>query len=223
MDNRISTASPYSSILTNLMAAEMAQTNGRQPAVVDRDGDRPEGLRHRRRDADRLQATTTQVTGYLNNTQNVAAKLVDPGQRAERGGRRRRQRPAGDHPGDRLRQRHDADAVAAGRPFRAPSQGLNTQLQRRVHVRRRPGEHPAGQRHDARPTSPPARRSRACSTTTSGSAPTQLDQNTSDHHRFPGRATSARRCSRRCSHRGLQPGPQRSAHRPRSPRPRRAS
>ena len=75
MDNRISTASAYSSILTNLMAAQGAQaTAGNQLASTETATDL-QGYGAGAETLTALQATTTQVTGYLNNTQNVSGKL----------------------------------------------------------------------------------------------------------------------------------------------------
>ena len=75
MDNRISTASQYSSILTNLMQAQLAQTTaGNQLASTETATDL-QGYGTGAETLTALQATTTQVTGYLNNTQNVSGKL----------------------------------------------------------------------------------------------------------------------------------------------------
>jgi flagellar hook-associated protein 3 FlgL len=75
VDNRISTASQYSSILTNLMQAQLAQsTAGNQLASTETAPDL-QGYGAGAETLTALQATTTQVTGYLNNTQNVSGKL----------------------------------------------------------------------------------------------------------------------------------------------------
>lgn len=73
--DRISTASAYSQILANLMAAQVAQTNaGNQLASSEKATDL-QGYGTGAETLTALQATTTQVTGYLNNSQTVAAKL----------------------------------------------------------------------------------------------------------------------------------------------------
>jgi len=73
--DRISTASAYASVLTNLMQAEVAQTDaGNQLASTEQATDL-QGYGGGAEALTALQSTTTQVTGYLNNTQNVAAKL----------------------------------------------------------------------------------------------------------------------------------------------------
>jgi flagellar hook-associated protein 3 FlgL len=76
VDNRISTASQYSSILLNLMQAQVAQsTAGAQLASTETATDL-KGYGTGAETLTALQATTTQVTGYLNNTQNVSGKLA---------------------------------------------------------------------------------------------------------------------------------------------------
>jgi len=76
MDNRISTASAYNSILANLMKAEVAQTQaGNQLSSTETATDL-QGYGTGAETLTALQSTTTQVTGYLNNTQTMGAKLA---------------------------------------------------------------------------------------------------------------------------------------------------
>ena len=76
MDNRISTASAYNSVLANLMKAEVAQSQaGNQLSSTETATDL-QGYGTGAETLTALQATTTQVTGYLNNTQTVSAKLA---------------------------------------------------------------------------------------------------------------------------------------------------
>ena len=73
--DRISTASSYSQILANLMAAQVAENNaGNQLASTETATDL-QGYGTGAETLTALQATTTQVTGYLNNSQTVSAKL----------------------------------------------------------------------------------------------------------------------------------------------------
>ena len=73
--DRISTASAYSSVLANLMQAEVAQTNAGNQLSSNEQATDLQGYGGGAEALTALQSTTTQVTGYLNNTQNVAAKL----------------------------------------------------------------------------------------------------------------------------------------------------
>jgi flagellar hook-associated protein 3 FlgL len=73
--DRIATNSAYSSILANLMQAEIAQTTaGNQISSTEKATDL-EGYGTGAEALTAMQATNTQVGGYLNNTQVVAAKL----------------------------------------------------------------------------------------------------------------------------------------------------
>jgi flagellar hook-associated protein 3 FlgL len=74
--DRISTASAYNSMLTNLMQAEVAQTNAGDQLSSNEQATDLQGYGGGAEALTALQSTTTQVTGYLNNTQNVAAKLA---------------------------------------------------------------------------------------------------------------------------------------------------
>ncbi len=75
MDSRISTASAYNSMLANLMKAEVAQSQaGNQLSSTETATDL-QGYGTSAETLTALQATTTQVTGYLNNTQTMSAKL----------------------------------------------------------------------------------------------------------------------------------------------------
>ena len=73
--DRISTASAYSSVLANLMQAEVAQTNAGNQLSSNEQATDLQGYGGGAEALTALQSTTTQVTGYLNNTQTVAAKL----------------------------------------------------------------------------------------------------------------------------------------------------
>ena len=74
--DRIATNSAYSAILTNLMQAELAQTTaGNQLSSTEKATDL-EGYGTGAEALTAMQATNTQVTGYLNNIQVVAAKLA---------------------------------------------------------------------------------------------------------------------------------------------------
>jgi len=73
--DRIATSTAYSSMLSNLMNAEIAQTTaGNQISSTDKASDL-EGFGTAAESLTAMQATNTQVTGYLNNSQLVAAKL----------------------------------------------------------------------------------------------------------------------------------------------------
>jgi flagellar hook-associated protein 3 FlgL len=74
--DRIATNSAYNSVLTNLMAAEIAQqTAGNQISSTEKATDL-KGYGTGAETLTAMQATNSQVTGYLNNTQVVAAKLA---------------------------------------------------------------------------------------------------------------------------------------------------
>ncbi|HLY77959.1 MAG TPA: flagellin [Caulobacteraceae bacterium] len=73
--DRIATNSAYNSVLTNLMAAEIAQsTAGNQISSTEKATDL-KGYGTGAETLTAMQATNSQVTGYLNNSQVVAAKL----------------------------------------------------------------------------------------------------------------------------------------------------
>jgi len=73
--DRISTSSAYSSVLANLMQAEVAETNAGTLLSTSETASDLQGYGVDAETLTAMQATTTQVTGYLNNTQTVAAKL----------------------------------------------------------------------------------------------------------------------------------------------------
>jgi len=74
--DRIATNSAYNAVLTNLMQAEIAQsTAGNQMSSTEKATDL-EGYGTGAESLTAMQATNTQVTGYLNNSQVVAAKLT---------------------------------------------------------------------------------------------------------------------------------------------------
>jgi flagellar hook-associated protein 3 FlgL len=74
--DRISTASAYNNVLTNLMSAELNQTHaGNQLSSSEKATDL-QGYGTGAETLTALQATEVQVTGYLNNTQTVSAKLA---------------------------------------------------------------------------------------------------------------------------------------------------
>jgi flagellar hook-associated protein 3 FlgL len=74
--DRIATNSAYNSVLNNLMAAEMAQaTAGAQLSSTEKATDL-KGYGTGAEALTAMQATNSQVTGYLNNSQVVAAKLT---------------------------------------------------------------------------------------------------------------------------------------------------
>jgi flagellar hook-associated protein 3 FlgL len=73
--DRIATNSAYNSVLANLMQAELAQTTaGNQLSSTEKATDL-EGYGTGAEALTAMQATNSQVTGYLNNSQVVAAKL----------------------------------------------------------------------------------------------------------------------------------------------------
>jgi len=74
--DRISTASAYNNVLANLMAAQVAQSvAGNQLSSTEKATDL-QGYGTGAETLTALQATATQVTGYLNNSQVVGAKLA---------------------------------------------------------------------------------------------------------------------------------------------------
>ena len=73
---RISTSSAYNQVLTNLMAAEQAQTNAGNQLSSSEKATNLQGYASGAETLTAMQATETQVTGYLSNTQLVAAKLA---------------------------------------------------------------------------------------------------------------------------------------------------
>jgi flagellar hook-associated protein 3 FlgL len=75
MDNRIATASTYSSILANLMSAQAAQAAAGSQVASSETATNLQGYGGGAETLTALQATATQVTGYLSNTQTVSAKL----------------------------------------------------------------------------------------------------------------------------------------------------
>ena len=73
--DRIATNTAYNSVLANLMNAELAQTNaGNQLSSTEKATDL-KGYGTGAESLTAMQATNSQVTGYLNNSQVVAAKL----------------------------------------------------------------------------------------------------------------------------------------------------
>jgi flagellar hook-associated protein 3 FlgL len=73
--DRISTASSYNTILANLMAAQVAQTNAGNQLASSETATDLQGYGTGAETLTAMQATATQVTGFLNNTQTVSAKL----------------------------------------------------------------------------------------------------------------------------------------------------
>jgi flagellar hook-associated protein 3 FlgL len=74
--DRISTASAYSQVLTNLMASELAQTKaGTQLSSTEKATDL-KGYGSGAETLSAMQSTNTQVTGYLSENQLVSAKLA---------------------------------------------------------------------------------------------------------------------------------------------------
>jgi len=74
--DRIATNTAYNSVLANLMQAEIAQTTaGNQISSTEKATDL-EGYGTGAEALTAMQATNSQVTGYLNNSQVVAAKLT---------------------------------------------------------------------------------------------------------------------------------------------------
>jgi flagellar hook-associated protein 3 FlgL len=72
---RISTSSAYGSVLTNLMAAEVAQTTAGSQLSSNEAATDLKGYASKAETLAAMQATNTQVTGFLNETQTVSAKL----------------------------------------------------------------------------------------------------------------------------------------------------
>jgi flagellar hook-associated protein 3 FlgL len=73
--DRISTSSAYSSVLANLMNAEIAQTKAGNQLSTNEASTDLQGYGTNAETLMAMQATNTQVTGYLNNSQLVSAKL----------------------------------------------------------------------------------------------------------------------------------------------------
>ncbi|HUZ12073.1 MAG TPA: flagellin [Caulobacteraceae bacterium] len=73
--DRISTASAYGAILTSLMQAEINQSNAGAQLSSTEKATSLEGYGASAETLGAMQAASTQVTGYLDNTQTVAAKL----------------------------------------------------------------------------------------------------------------------------------------------------
>ncbi|HEY1752192.1 MAG TPA: flagellin [Caulobacteraceae bacterium] len=74
--DRISTSSAYNAMLTNLMNAEIAQTNAGNQLTSSEKSTNLKGYGTGAETLTALQATNTQVGGYLTNTQNLGAKLA---------------------------------------------------------------------------------------------------------------------------------------------------
>lgn len=73
---RISTSSAYNQVLTNLMAAEQAQTTAGNQLSSSEKATNLQGYASGAETLTAMQATQAQVTGYLNNTQVVSARLA---------------------------------------------------------------------------------------------------------------------------------------------------
>jgi flagellar hook-associated protein 3 FlgL len=73
--DRIATNTAYNSVLNNLMTAEIAQTNAGNQISSNEKASDLEGYGTGAESLMAMQATNSQVTGYLNNSQVVAAKL----------------------------------------------------------------------------------------------------------------------------------------------------
>jgi flagellar hook-associated protein 3 FlgL len=74
--DRIATNSAYNQVLINLMQAEIAQTNAGNQLASTEKATNLEGYGTGAEALTAMQATNTQVTGFLNNTQSVSAKLA---------------------------------------------------------------------------------------------------------------------------------------------------
>lgn len=74
--DRIATNTAYSSVLNNLMAAELAQSNAGNQISSNEKASDLKGYGTGAETLMAMQATNSQVTGYLNNSQVVAAKLT---------------------------------------------------------------------------------------------------------------------------------------------------
>jgi flagellar hook-associated protein 3 FlgL len=75
MIDRVSTASAYNAVLSNLMQAEVSETNAGNQLSSSEQASDLQGYGGNSEMLIALQGTTTQVTGYLNNTQTVSAQL----------------------------------------------------------------------------------------------------------------------------------------------------
>jgi flagellar hook-associated protein 3 FlgL len=76
MIDRVSTAGAYNAVLANLMQAEVSETNaGNQLSTTEQASDL-QGYGGNAEALMALQGTTTQVTGFLNNSQTVSAQLA---------------------------------------------------------------------------------------------------------------------------------------------------
>jgi flagellar hook-associated protein 3 FlgL len=73
--DRIATNTAYSSVLNNLMTAEIAQSNAGNQISSNEKASDLKGYGTGAESLMAMQATNSQVTGYLNNSQVVAAKL----------------------------------------------------------------------------------------------------------------------------------------------------
>jgi flagellar hook-associated protein 3 FlgL len=73
--DRIATNTAYNSVLNNLMTAEIAQTTAGNQISSNEKASDLEGYGTGAESLMAMQATNSQVTGYLNNSQVVAAKL----------------------------------------------------------------------------------------------------------------------------------------------------
>jgi flagellar hook-associated protein 3 FlgL len=74
--DRISTASAYSQVLANLLSAQIAQTKAGQQLSSSEKASDLAGYGTTAETLTAMQATETQVTGYLNNSQFLSAKLA---------------------------------------------------------------------------------------------------------------------------------------------------
>jgi flagellar hook-associated protein 3 FlgL len=74
--DRIATNTAYSSVLANLMQAEIAQTNAGSQLSSQVKAQDLAGYGGGAETLTAMQSTNTQVTGYLNNSQTVGAKLA---------------------------------------------------------------------------------------------------------------------------------------------------
>jgi flagellar hook-associated protein 3 FlgL len=76
MIDRVSTASAYNAVLTNLMQAEVAETTAGNQLSSNEQATDLQGYGGNSETLMALQGTTSQVTGYLNNSQSVSAQLA---------------------------------------------------------------------------------------------------------------------------------------------------
>jgi flagellar hook-associated protein 3 FlgL len=74
--DRISTSGAYSSVLQNLLQAELNQTSAGSQLSSSEKATDLQGYGTGAETLTAMQATVTQVTGYLNNTQTIGAKLA---------------------------------------------------------------------------------------------------------------------------------------------------